>query len=97
MRLLLTNESASFQFGYSKIRLSHRVLEWMIKDYHLSRLRLQHLVVDLQGRLNVLHLHGHVVDLVGDLRHLVPQVVAQTLHILAAGILRCHVGQIKMY
>ena len=56
-------------------------------DYHLSRLGIQHLVVDLEGRLDVLHLHGHVVHLVGDLGHLVAEVVAETLHVLARGVL----------
>ena len=60
------------------------VSQW---DYHLSRLGIQHLVVDLEGRLDVLHLHGHVVNLVGDLGHLVAEVVAETLHVLARGVL----------
>ena len=53
----------------------------------MSRLGIQHLVVDLEGRLDVLHLHGHVVNLVGDLGHLVAEVVAETLHVLARGVL----------
>ena len=60
------------------------VSQW---NYHLSRLGIQHLVVDLEGRLDVLHLHGHVVHLVGDLGHLVAEVVAETLHVLARGVL----------